>query len=187
MAMISQDQLRQALGAFEDPLERRMAFAALLTTALVALGYPPPVVEGGYAVEFYTSGGYTTMDLDLVSSSDALDRVLGTWGFRKMGRHWVHDDLALAVEAPGSRLEGERDRATVVAIAGGEAYVIGIEDLIVDRVCAYVNWGSLNDAKWASILLEANSSRPDRDYLRRRGELYGISDAIGRLIEGRAL
>ena len=127
------------------------------------------------------------MDVDLVASSDGLDRVLSLWGFRQLGRHWIHEELALAIEAPGSRLEGERDRATELAICGSRAYVIGIEDLIIDRVCSYVTWGSQADGRWASILLELHKARVDRDYLRRRAAVYGITGQIDSLLEGGTL
>ncbi len=185
--MLTEDELRQRLDALAEPLERRLAFAALLTDALEELGYLPPIVVGGHAVEFYTSGGYTTMDLDLVASSDGLDRVLSLWRFQRLGRHWVHEELALAVEASGSRLEGERDRTTEVTILGSRAYVMGLEDLIIDRVCAYVTWGSEADGRWASILLELHKARIDREYLCRRAETYGIAGQIDHLLESGTL
>lgn len=63
-------------------------------------------------MEFYTSGGYATADIDVVASSGVLDTILAGWTFPK------------------------RDRTTQMRMADGYALVIGVEDLIVDRMCA---------------------------------------------------
>ena len=54
--MLTKDELRQQVETFTELLERRLAFTALLTDALEELNYLPPIVVGGHAVEFYTSG-----------------------------------------------------------------------------------------------------------------------------------
>ena len=130
-------QVEETLGRIDDPLERRLAFVSLLTAACVARGWLPPVVVGGHAVEFYTAGGYATVDIDLVSAHEPLEEVLPRWGFVPRGRHWLHEQLGLVVEAPGSQLEpGQRERVTNVEIAGGVTQILGVEDLIVDRLAA---------------------------------------------------
>lgn len=181
--MLTQTQLELELAGIADRLERRIAFTALLTAAFEELGFLPPVIVGGQAVEFYTSGGYATADIDVVASSEALDTILAAWGFHKSGRHWMHDDLSIAIEAPGGRLEGERARTTQVRMADGYALVIGVEDLIVDRMCAYVNWKSASDKRWAAILLHLNRSRVDQKYLLRRAGIYGVEGEVEELLQ----
>ncbi|MBE0417178.1 MAG: helix-turn-helix domain-containing protein [Coriobacteriia bacterium] len=45
------------------------------------LGWPTPVAMGGHAVEFWTTGGYTTADIDLVGASEPVAEVLDAWAF----------------------------------------------------------------------------------------------------------
>ncbi len=61
----SRGELEALLEPLVDTLERRLTFVGLLTRGVEALGWPAPVVVGGHAVEFYTAGGYTTVDIDL--------------------------------------------------------------------------------------------------------------------------
>ncbi len=181
----SRSDLEQVLATLEDPIKRRLAFVALLTEACVARGWPAPVVVGGHAVEFYTAGGYTTMDIDLVSESEPLSGILGEWGFSREGRHWIDEELGLVVEAPGARLDpGQREHLTEVKAAGLTAYVLGIEDLVVDRLAACVHWSSDDDWDLAAALLEAHRDRIDEEYLRQRAAAEKVGDRLEAMLSG---
>ncbi len=152
---------------------------ARLRTACEDRGWPPPVIVGGHAVEFYSAGGYATIDIDVVSASEPLDEILGSWGFERRGLHWVREDLGLVVEAPSSRLApGQRDRLTEVRVAGSSAYVLGLEDVIVDRLVACVHWSSENDCRWAEVLMAAHEDDLDVDYLRRRATEMEVAERL---------
>ncbi|MHB8870535.1 MAG: helix-turn-helix domain-containing protein [Thermoleophilia bacterium] len=168
-----------ALGCIEDPLERRLAFVAHLSAASMARGWLPPVVVGGHAVEFYTGGGYATVDIDLVSAHEPLEEVLPLWGFVSRGRHWLHEGLGLVVEAPGTHLgPGQRDRVTRVEIAGGTALVLGVEDVIIDRLAACVHWRSEEDCRWAGVLLSLFAARLDVGYLVERARAEEVGERL---------
>ena len=172
-------ELAWFLSVFTNPLERRLAFVARLTTACEDRGWLPPVIVGGHAVEFYSAGGYATVDIDVVSASEPLDEILGSWGFERRGRHWVREDLALVVEAPSSRLAPEqRDRLTEVRVAGSSAYVLGLEDVIADRLAACVRWSSENDCRWAEVLAFAHEDELDVDYLRRQATEMDVAERL---------
>lgn len=179
----SRSDLEAALAGVEDPLRRRLTFLALLSSACELLGWSRPVVVGGHAVEFYTSGGYTTVDIDLVSPCEPLTEILGGWGFRREGRHWLDDELGLAVEAPGSHLgPGQRERTTGVRLGPGVVEVLGIEDLVVDRLNACVHSGSEEDCHWAHILLAAYRERIDLAYLGSRAREEQVSGQLAELL-----
>jgi excisionase family DNA binding protein len=172
-------ELARFLSAFTSPLERRLAFVARLTTACQDRGWLPPVIVGGHAVEFYSAGGYATVDIDVVSASEPLDEILGSWGFERRGRHWIREDLGLVAEAPSSRLApGQRDRLTQVQVAGATAYVLGLEDVIVDRLAACVHWSSENDCRWAEVLTTVHKDDLDVDYLRLRATEMEVADRL---------
>jgi excisionase family DNA binding protein len=176
--------LEVELEGVADQLERRLRFVALLTTACVARGWQPPVIVGGHAVEFYTVGAYATMDIDLVSMSEPLEAILGSWGFRREGRYWIDEALSLLVEAPGSRLEpGQRERLTAVQTDRGIAYVLGPEDLILDRLNACVHWRSQEDCFWARTLFGSHLERLDLEYLRERAEAEGVGPELRKVEE----
>lgn len=166
---VTRTGLTRALAVLEDPLERRLTFVALLSSEVARLGWTSPVIIGGHAVEFYTAGGYTTADIDLAAASEPLAAVLSKWGFDREGRHWYDRELGLAVEAPSGRLAPEQEaRATEVRLHGSVARVLGIEDLVIDRLNACVHWESQEDCDWALTLLQAYRDRLDMDYLCRR-------------------
>lgn len=152
----------------EDPLDRRLRVIAVITRALADTGIKP-VIVGGAAVEFYTSGGYTTFDIDLVCDSFALDAVLIELGFSREGRHWFREDLAIAIEAPASSLTShEREHVLQANVDGQPVYLIGLEDVIIDRLNAFVHWKSGEDGRWATHLIADNHDQVDWEYLRRR-------------------
>ncbi len=163
----------KALGAVEDRLERRLRFAAWLTAALAPYGVRP-VVVGGHALEFYTLGDYATGDIDMVCTDlTAVKRVLERAGFRREGRHWYREDLDIAVEFPGSTLLGSSSRVEAVAIDDGVVYIIGKEDLLIDRLNACVHWRSQEDCRWARRLLLLYGPELDWPYLRTRAHEEG--------------
>lgn len=174
-------ELEAELECVEDPLERRLVFVAVLSSAMEAQGRRPPVIVGGNAVEFYTAGGYATADIDLVAASDALAEVLSGWGFERTGRHWVDEMLGLVVEAPGSQLGPEEsDHVLSVRVGRHTARVLGIEDLIVDRLNACVHWGHEESCEWAKRLLMVGEDI-DSGYLRSRAQAELVAERLDQL------
>ncbi len=181
------DELERFLSGFGDLLEKRLAFVGRLTAACESRGWLPPVIAGGHAVEFYSAGGYATVDIDVVSASEPLDVILGGWGFERRGRHWVREDLGVVVEAPSSSLApGQRDRLTEVRVAGTIAYVLGLEDVIVDRLAACVHWSSDDDCRWAEVLVTAHRGDLDVGYLRSRATEMEVGVRLEDILGGPA-
>ncbi|KAB2960664.1 MAG: UbiD family decarboxylase [Thermoanaerobaculia bacterium] len=159
----------QALPDERDPARRRMLALGLVADRLAEDGLEP-ILVGGAALEFYTAGGYATGDVDLaLESSPRVDQAFADLGFRKSGRFWVREDLDLLFEAPAPPgLPGETSPRTVVEIDGLRVVVIGIEDLLIDRLRAAVHWKSDEDRRWARRLVHLYSDRLDWVYLRER-------------------
>jgi excisionase family DNA binding protein len=178
-------ELERHLALLDDPLERRLEFLALLSRAVIALGWPAPVVVGGHAVEFYTGGEYATVDIDLVGASEPLAEVLGDWGFLRQGRHWYDEPLGLVLEAPSGQLEpDEAAHVASVRVGTDVVRVLGIEDLIVDRLNAAVHWKDDESQLWAEALL--GSDVPiDLDYLRSRALAEGVDELLDTILAER--
>ncbi|MCL5291883.1 MAG: helix-turn-helix domain-containing protein [Actinobacteria bacterium] len=178
------DRVRQQA----DALTKRLLLIALLTKELEPDNVRP-IITGGQAVEFYTSGGYATRDIDLVSHrSDLIDRTLRRWGFQKEGRHWYSEDFDTLIEVPAAFLAGDMSRISEVQIDGLKVYIIGIEDIIIDRLNAAVHWGSTDDMAWAKELAALNADMIDWNYLKERSAEENVLEAAEFLeseIEGR--
>lgn len=129
-----------------------------------------PIIVGGHAVEIYTLGQYTTMDIDLVCIDyQGARSILEAIDFRKEGpgfRHWYHKQLDIAIEIPDSTLAGSQEKVITVEVEDGfHIYVIGIEDLILDRLRAATYWKSSSDKEWALFLLTVQWQDVDFSYL----------------------
>ncbi len=146
---------------------------AILLAALIEEGLgpraAPPVVVGGAAAGFYLAGAYQSADLDLVHANrEAIGRLLQRWGFEPEGRHWFHPDVRLYVEVPGGQLAGDVKRVTRVTVGKHAAHVIGVEDLIADRIAASVYWRSKEAESQATELMAVHDRRIDWSYLIER-------------------
>jgi excisionase family DNA binding protein len=181
-AIPTRTQVESLLAPLADQLERRLVFVGLLSSGVEALGWPAPVVVGGHAVEFYTAGSYATVDIDLAGDSEPVGQVLGAWGFEREGRHWYDEALRLVVEVPGSRPDLDV-LAHVVHVRAGHALVsiIGIEDLIVDRLNACKYWGDLDSCDWARTLVLAADDL-DLVYLRLRCDQEDVAELLESLL-----
>jgi hypothetical protein len=167
------------LGRVADTTKRGLLLMAMVTERLP--GHPPPVVVGGFAVEFYTTGGYRTGDLDVVYiKPERIGRILEGGGFKKINRHWVHAALGIQLEVPSLALErAEYARTAALEIGRRTVHLIGIEDLIADRLSGAVHGGSTDDLNWAAELIALHNRDPDLDlaYLGEQVRLQNLTDA----------
>lgn len=151
----------------ESPLKRQLLMVALVTNLLQQKGKSLPVVIGGCALSYYTREVYFTADIDLAyPDRDALDDVLKEIGFSKEGRYWINEELKTAIEAPASVLIGENSPLEVVEIEEGlYCRIIGIEDLLLDRLnaCKYSN--SEIDCEMLELMFMKYRKELDWDYL----------------------
>jgi hypothetical protein len=161
------------IGAMEAPLARQLLMTGLITRRLADKGKPAPVLIGGLALSYYTREVYFTADIDLAyADREALDEVLRELGFAKKGRYWVHQGLDIAVEAPASGLAGEEaQRETVELDAGLSCVIIGLEDLIIDRLNACKHWKSEVDCEMTELLIARYGKEIDWVYLEKRAAL----------------
>lgn len=179
--MIKKDKMFLALKKMPDTLEKRFLFIGFLTKEMAKYNIKP-VIIGGNAVEFYTAGGYTTSDIDIVCPDyKILGKILKSWGFRKEGRHWFNKKIDILIESPADVLNGSKDNISEVEIKGYKVYVEGIEDIVIDRLNAYVHWRSLDDGNWARQMIILNKGRIDWNYLLKRAKKAKVIKALNKL------
>ena len=114
-----------------------------------------------------------------------MDAAFARLGFEKEGRFWCHADFDLLFEAPApAGLPGEDAARTEVEVDGLRIVVIGIEDLLIDRLRAWVHWRSDEDGRWTRRLAALHGDRMDWRYLREcTGAIPEEADALRRIEE----
>jgi excisionase family DNA binding protein len=172
-------ELLKAASGIHDKLKRQLYIVAVISKELAKYKVKP-VIVGGFAVEFYTMGGYNTADIDLVfADSELLGKVLLGFGFIKAGRHWIHKELDVYIEAPGSQLtKGESEHLAEVEIKGLSVYLLGVEDLIIDRLNALVHWKSTDERNWIKDLMLINYDKIDWAYVDGRSKEEKTESAL---------
>ncbi len=175
-------QIFKLIKQTESPLKRQLLTVALLTSLLEKRGKPAPVIIGGCALSYYTREVYFTADIDLAYvDREVLDEVLKDIGFSKRGRYWVNESLKSAVEVPAAVLAGEEAPLEVVELGEGlNCRVIGIEDLIIDRLNACKHWRSQTDCEMVELLIIKYSGELDWPYLEKKADLPE-NDILGEL------
>jgi len=137
----------------EKPVYRPEFIACLRLIAeacdrLVRRGYERPVIVGGAAVEFYTSGAIVSGDFDLVTARQPeFEEALVAAGFvrehrsGRLARGLYHPAFAIGIEVvSGSLFDGKADplRIYMVDVRDGATVAIApIEDLIADPMAQH--------------------------------------------------
>ena len=157
----------------ESPLKKQLLMVALLTRLLERMNKSAPIVIGGCALSYYSREVYFTSDIDLAyADREALDAVFKNIGFRKEGRYWVHEGLKMAIEAPASSLPGQDSPIEVVELGQGlQCSMIGIEDLLIDRLNAFKHWKSEIDGEMVELLIRRYKNELEWSYLEKKAVL----------------
>ena len=179
--MTSVEELRKALERATSPTERRLYFVALLNRE-AGWKVDDAIVVGGSAIEIYTSGRYTTGDIDLVAKAPRLpDRILRSWGFREQGRIWFNDDLGIVVDFVKPPYTGDPERCQILTTPFGPVRVAAIEDLIVKRLASAKHWRRPGDLKHAKILAHLYRDGIAWDYVEQQADRYDVRDTLADL------
>ena len=168
----------------ESPLKRQLLLVALLTRLLKMVNQQAPIIIGGCALSYYSREVYFTSDIDLAyANREALDGVLKSIGFKKEGRYWVHGGLKMAIEAPASSLPGQDSPVEVVELGEDlQCSIIGIEDLVVDRLNAFKHWKSEIDGEMVELLIRRYRDDLDWSYLEKKTKL-SENDTLSEILE----
>ncbi len=169
----------------ERGFQRTLYVMSILTPRLEDEGVLA-VIVGGAAVEFYTRDWYATGDIDLAINKGkrkALGKILEEMGFTKMGRMWIREDLSLYIEAPGDVADIDPNRVTKVDTDLGYAYIIGLEDIIFDRIQAAEHWKSESDKEQAVRIASQFWDKIDWKYIRTKCKKEGSDKMLNKVRE----
>jgi len=168
----------------ESPLKKQLLMVALLTRLLKRMNKQAPVIIGGCALSYYSREVYFTSDIDLAyADREALDTALKSIGFEKEGRYWVHEGLKVVIEAPASALPGQDSPLEVVELGEGlQCSIIGIEDLVIDRLNAFKHWKSEIDGEMVELLIRRYRNDLDWSYLEKKA-ILPENDTLSEILE----
>ncbi|MCJ7841890.1 hypothetical protein MUB24_13475 [Lederbergia sp. NSJ-179] len=170
--MINIDKAKESLFALKNkPKFERMLHTAAIFTELMEQQNIEPIIVGGLSVEIYSLNGYTTHDIDFVLDGyDKANDILHSLGFEKIGKDWFHPEIGVSVEIPDNYLAGDYGKVTTVPVGKRKVNVIGIEDIILDRLRAAVHWKSAQDREWGFRLFLMYMEDIDLDYMESKLE-----------------
>jgi hypothetical protein len=135
-------------------------------------------VVGGQAVETYTAGQFKTGDIDIVTpNSKAAEEILKRMGFEREGMIWHSKALGLAVHIVGLSPTNS-EKARIIHAGPYQVRIVGVEDLIIDRLAAAKFSKSQVDFEQAKVLRESFRKQIDLQYLRKRAREEEVEDVL---------
>jgi len=161
-----------------DPLAKRIAFAAILTAELESKGFSP-VMAGDYAIELYTHGENQADSVELIAPVGFVEETLLRLDFSKAGDTWVNEEVNIKVRLLGEDLqEHQLQRVNQVDVNGHPVYLLGLEDVIIDKLKSYVKGGEQNAIISVRDLIELHLNEIDWDYLREQASEEAVIDPL---------
>jgi hypothetical protein len=180
--VITYEQLKEELRRANSPTERRLHFAALLAKAGGA-STDEFIVVGGSAIEFYTSGQYTSGDIDIVeTASVSWKKILTEWRFKDQGRIWYSEDLGIVVDFVKPPYTYDVSRTQVLVTAHGSLRIAAIEDLLVKRLQSAKFWKRPAELEQAKLLAVLHWERIDWAYVRDLAARFDVADLLTSLM-----
>ena len=96
------------------------------------------------------------------------------------GYTWFHPDTSVVVEFPKPPLLGDISRVTEVKTEYGVAEIIGVEDIILDRLKGREFWQDNNELP--EMMIYSHYESIDFVYLRKQAEYELVSDVLEKAI-----
>ena len=161
-----------------DELARKMLLIGYLTERLERKKPESVYLVGGQAVETYTAGQFRTGDIDIVTpDSEAAEEILKRIGFEREGMIWLNKTLGLAIHIVGPTPRNF-EKARIIHAGPYQVRIVGVEDLIIDRLAAAKFWKSQIDLEQAKALWKGFRKQIDLQYLRRTAREEKVEDVL---------
>lgn len=182
----------QQLFSIENLTKRRAYFISFLNRELLRRGVSPVLVVGGFAVEIYTAGNYSTGDVDIKGNQLVLEIILMDFGFVRYGvNNYGHELLGIYIhwlgEGPQPPFEcKEKTTSISIGMSGDFINVISPEDIIIDRLCQAIHWKNPDGLLWAKAIFQScklAGLEIDEEYLESRARSEDVFGLIHKLDE----
>jgi len=167
--------------ATEDKLERQMCVAAAISSAFEKRGIQA-VLVGGAVVEYYTAGGYTTVDIDMILpplEKQEIETVMKELGFERFEdyRHWLHPHIPIPVEFPPGPLQIGHlliQEVNEIEIEKIKLKILKVEDILLDRLIMGQEWKDLQAQIQAEMLMYVHYTEIDWSYVYQKSSQLRI-------------
>lgn len=177
----SPERFRAALKKEPNELKRKMMLVGYITDRVARKGGKVFLV-GGQAVEAYTGGTFTTGVIDITTTdTPGTEGALVKLGFAKEGMIWLNEGLGMAVHLVAD-YPGRTPKSRVIEVSGYQVDVVGVEDLVADRLRAAKYWKSGRDLEQAAALLRSFEGELDEPYLSRIAKEDLVEDMLRKIV-----
>ena len=171
-----------------DKLEKQIYLAAAISSAFEKRGIQA-VLVGGVVVEYYTAGGYTTADIDMILpplEKQEIETVMKELGFERFEdyRHWLHPHIQIPVEFPPGPLQIGHllvQEVNEIEIESIKLKILKVEDILLDRLIMAQEWKDLQAQAQAEMLMYAHYGEVDWSYVQQKSSLLGILKLLQKL------
>lgn len=180
----------QQVNSLANELDKKLFVLSVLTEIFIKNDLVPPVLVGGSAVALYSRGLYSTIDIDMVhSGGDKVFKLLEDLGYKRAGKDWFNPTIESLIEFPSSTLDGSWDRVMLYTTDYSkiDIQVIGLEDLILDRVEAFNSTKDLKSKEWSIRLMLAYYEIIDWSYYHKSANARGFlntAEKVQRAVKG---
>lgn len=165
----------------QDKLDRQIYLAAAISSAFEKRGIQA-VLVGGVVVEYYTAGGYTTADIDMILpplEKYEIETVMKELGFERFEdyRHWLHPHIPIPVEFPPGPLQIGHllvQELNEIEIEEVKLKILKVEDILLDRLIMAQEWKDLQAQVQAEMLMYAHYTEIDWSYVHQKSSPLGI-------------
>ena len=162
----------------QNPLRMKMLLLGYVTDRLENKAQHV-VLVGGQAVETYTGGQFLTGDVDITTTdSETTEAILTSLGFRKVSMIWLNQQLGVAIQIVGNVLTGSLEKTCTIQTGPYNVKVIGVEDLIVDRLSHAKFWKNPGDLEKARVLYASFKKQIDESYLKEAAKKGDVEDFL---------
>jgi predicted nucleotidyltransferase len=167
--------------ATKDKLERQIYVAVIISSAFEKKGIQT-VLVGGAVVEYYTAGGYTTADIDMILpplEKQEIETVMKELGFERFEdyRHWLHPDIPVPVEFPPGPLQVGHlliQEVNEIEVEKIKLKILKVEDILLDRLIMAQEWKDVQAQVQAEMLMYAHYTEIDWPYVHQKSSQLGI-------------
>jgi hypothetical protein len=163
---------------------------AFINTFLERHGLGRIIISRGFAAEFYSGGGYRTLDIDIIvegepNTATLLKKFLKSIGYTESGRVYVStlsslvdkalDIVGVVYDKPKSPIK--------IKVKDYHVYMIPPEEAIIYALAAAKFWSSASDFERAVLVYAVQKDNIDFAYLNARAIKEDVKDYLDRIVE----
>ena len=116
----------------------------------------------------------------LAEGGEELIQIMEKLGFEKLGKDFINKQLHIYIEFPGRGLKPS-EQSILLKVKNRNIQIISIEDLIIDRLCAFKFWKTEIEGVNALLLMENNEV--DETRLFQRAQEEQVADALDGILK----